>query len=464
MKGRVVVLLRQSPAFVVFAAVGLAAFGVGCSGEASGPVVRSHLSGSISVSAEIDSSRNFEGFSVVVASLGETGVDTLGVGFTERSGRFSFDIEAPAKGVYPVAIRRHGEIVKQGQVVVAEGDSATLSIELPTGRPLTIRSSENGAWMAYRNTKAAHAANVRRMAGTGSLDQAALSASVHQTANILWNLGQTYPGTMGADLGRVESVVMLATWDDSVAVTRLLELPADAPGIVEAVRAGWRSAQRLAGVDSALATINTFRSRSEDPAVRAALFAERVVALMDSDRIDEARDAASELAGAEGDDDVPDTWRAWGEAALYEIDTLQPGLQAPDFTAVARDGSRFVLNELTSGLVVLEFYTPDSEEYQQELPLRMQIDQIAGPEMMQIVSVSLEPDHDLNDAFIDSRNLPGVHIVAEGGAEGELASLYNVRAVPKRFLLQNGRIVSKYHGRTLSAVVDDVRALIDEAS
>ncbi len=448
----------------VLAVVTLAGFVVGCSSSPPEPVVKSHLSGSISVAAAVDSSGNFEGFSVVVASLGEAGLDTLGIGFTERDGRFAFDIEAPAKGVYPVAIRRHGEIVKQGQVVVADGDSATLSIELPTGRPLTIRSAENGAWMAYRNTKAAHAANVRRMAGTGSLDAEMLSASVHQTANILWNLGETYPGTMGADLGRVESVVMLATWDDSIAVSRLRALPADAPGIVEAVRAGWRSAQRLAGVDSALATIAWFRDRSADPAARAALFAERIVALMDGDRIDEARTAARELASADNGNDVPETWRAWGEAALYEIDTLQPGLQAPDFAAVARDGSRFALSELTSGLVVLEFYTPDSEEYQQELPLRMQFDQIAGPESLQIISVSLEPDADLNDAFIDSRNLPGVHIVAEGGAEGELASLYNVRSVPKRFLIQDGRIVSKYHGRTLGAVVDDARALLNASS
>ncbi len=435
-----------------------AVFATACSRPDDG--VRSHLQGRITVDAAVDSSADYSGFSVVVAGMSQDKVDTLAVATTDIDGRFAMDVVAQDEGVYPIMIRRHGGLLKQGQIVVVEGDSATMQLKLPTGRPVTIRSSENGAWMAYRNTKAAHAANVRQMASTGEFDATVFRSSLVQASNILWNLSDTYPETLGAALGRFESVVMLASWDDSLAVERLRRLPGDGPGVVAAVRAGWRATERVAGLDSALATIDHFILMNEDAGDRGALRAERVVALMDGGRIDSARVEAELLTG-ESEANVPQEWRSWAEAALYEIDNLLPGHIAPSFAAVARNGVRFDIANHDSELMLLEFYSPDSEQYQQDLALRMRLNDLPGLEELRVVSISMEPDADLNDAFIDSRNLPGVHIVAKGGAEDELVQLYNVQSGPKRFLIRDGVIVSKYHGRALEAVVNDILELAD---
>jgi hypothetical protein len=205
--------------------------------------------------------------------------------------------------------------------------------------------------MAYRNTKAAQADAIRRLAQMGSQDPELLRASVLQAADILWKLTDTYPNTLAGELAKVESVVVLASWDDSLSVERLRSLPHDIRGFVDAARAGWRAQSRLRGLDSALALIDSTRTRLKDPADVAAMHAERVIALMSGSRVEEARREATSIASEAEDPE----WRAWANSVLYDLDNLQPGLSAPGFSAIARNGSSFVLDEL-SGLVLLEFY------------------------------------------------------------------------------------------------------------
>ena len=432
--------------------IAILAASAGCSGRGE-PAVRSHLDGRIAVSAEIDSTGDQSGFHVVVSNLRENHIDTLGYALTGADGTFSMQVVASERGVYPLTIRRTGRVVKQGQLVVADGYSATMNVELPSNRPITFRSRENGAWMAYRNTKAAHANMIRQLASAGTLDEESMRASVIQTTDVLWGIAGTYPGTMGAGLGRVESVVMLVGWNDSLAIERLHDLPDDSPGIGDAVRAGWRAEMRNSGLDSALALIDDYRLSFDDPAKSEALGAERVIALIEAGLDDSARAEAVQLSASA----TVSEWQAWAESAIYEMDNLQPGQSAPTFMSQARDGRQFDLAQVGAEYTMLEFYQPGSVEYQQDLPLRTRLPEIAGPDRLEIVSISLEPDEDLNEAFIDSRDLPGTHIVAPGGMEGELANLYNVRTIPKRFLLRNGVIIGKYHGRTLSVLAQDLQ-------
>jgi len=172
--------------------IAILAASAGCSGRGE-PAVRSHLDGRIAVSAEIDSTGDQSGFHVVVSNLRENHIDTLGYALTGADGTFSMQVVASERGVYPLTIRRTGRVVKQGQLVVADGDSATMNVELPSNRPITFRSRENGAWMAYRNTKAAHANMIRQLASAGTLDEESMRASVIQTTDVLWGIAGTYP-------------------------------------------------------------------------------------------------------------------------------------------------------------------------------------------------------------------------------------------------------------------------------
>src|SRR5690625_4236287 len=116
-----------------------------CRSQAQGTdtSVRGHLAGVVTVSAEIDATDNFEGFEIIVGNEGLDGIDTLAFAVTDRSGRFETDVSAPMRGLYPVIIAREGQILHIDQYIIADGDSATFAVELPTSnRPIRFRSHE----------------------------------------------------------------------------------------------------------------------------------------------------------------------------------------------------------------------------------------------------------------------------------------------------------------------------------
>jgi peroxiredoxin len=253
---------------------------------------------------------------------------------------------------------------------------------------------------------------------------------------------------------------MLAGWDDSTVVARVAAIEPGTPGFIEVGRAGWRAAARTKGLQAAIELLDTMERAVQDDELRAALRSERVLAYMDSSRYDEAIQNAEALKANYGGT----SWDAWATAAIYEIQKLRPGMDAPDFTVTARDRSRLTLSELRAPFVVLEFYRPTDVAYQREMTLRASLFDSIDLGNVDVVSVSLEEDPDLNSAFLDTRDIRGRHVVAEGGLGSEIARLYNVRVLPKRFLLHNRRIVGTYSGQAMGALIDDLRASLAAAS
>src|SRR5690606_8553794 len=135
--------------------------------------------------------------------------------------------------------------------------------------------------------------------------------------------------------------------------------------------------------------------RAVDAETKAGLQSEVVVAFSDSLRLDEAVAAARVLQ-----EDYEDTeWATWAGRAIYEIEHLSPGKPAPAFTVQTRDGQPVSLDRLAGRLVVLEFYRPEDPAFQLQLSLRNAIAGAVGPDTLQFVSISLQPDTLLNDAF-----------------------------------------------------------------
>lgn len=63
----------------------------------------------------------------------------------------------------------------------------------------------------------------------------------------------------------------------------------------------------------------------------------------------------------------------------------------------------------------------------------------------------------LNRAFFDGRRLPGHHVIAPGGPEGDLARRYNVAVSPTRMLVDaSGAIVDKYVGTAFLRLQSEV--------
>ncbi len=447
-------------AFAVLLAVALV-FVVPPADAQSDAPVQSVLEGRITVHPEIDSIPSYGGFELLVAHQQGDTVDTLGVATTDRDGHFRMTVEAPDRGIYPLVIRRRGTVVASDDFVVAPGETATLQAQLPVGnRPLAIRSPENSAWLAYRNTVALHRQRLIERVQQESAPTDSIGYNVEQTASILWNMPNAYPNTLGAAYARAEAVTLLAGWNDSLAVARARTIAPTNPQFLDAARTARRAEARLRGQASALDLMRTFQSKAIRGAQQAALQAEIVRAHIDSLEQDQALDAARRLQQA-----FPNTeWANWAERTAYEVQNLMPGMPAPEFTVTTWTGAELDLTELRGRPVILEFYRPSTQLYEKQIAARNAVYEQTREDNLALVSISLQPDTLLNEAFFDGRELPGTHVVAPPAVAQGFVGTYNLGSLPTRFLINaEGQIVGKYVGSAFVALREELAALLDAA-
>ncbi|MFO8232198.1 MAG: TlpA disulfide reductase family protein [Longimonas sp.] len=440
----------------------------GSSSAQESAAVESVLRGSITVSEDVDPSGDYSGFSVLVIQSTGREVDTLGIAQTDSTGAFSMTVRANERSIYPYVVQRRGNTVHQGEVVVADGDTASLEMELPLRGLARIRSPENDALMAYRNTMALHRQSMVQGLQE-EIDESRMGQNIRQTSSILWRLSDSFPGSYMADLAAVESIAMIEGWNDSLTVARSLELKPTNPRYGEAMRIARRAQAEREGQASALDLLEQAIAHAEEAGVstdtRATLMAEVVRTHLDSLERDAALDAARTLRNTYPDSD----WAEWATRAEYEAENLLPGNTAPPFDLTTIEGDTLSLDALRGRPVLLEFYRPEGRLYREQIPTRNAIYEGTEAQDLQIISISLQPDSLLNEAFREGRTLPGHHVIAPEGAESPLLETYNIASLPTRVLIDaEGHIVDKYLGTAIVALQEDLRALVpsdaDDAS
>jgi len=78
----------------------------------------------------------------------------------------------------------------------------------------------------------------------------------------------------------------------------------------------------------------------------------------------------------------------------------------------------------------------------------------AGSDALSIVSISIEPDTVINEAFFEERVAPGYHVYTR---DNTLLERYNVNVLPTRFLLDpTGNIIGKYASGAMAAVREEI--------
>lgn len=424
-----------------------------CAQEEETPIsIRSTLDGRLTVRTEVETSTDYRDFEVLVALDKDGEPDTLGFAITDSTGRFLMNITAPERGVYALVISRRGQILTVGQLAVAEGDSASLSAAFPLGnRTFRVRSMENSAWQAYQNSLAQHDRQLVELVQTEGYNEEVVRQRVAQTAMILWDMQNTFPGTMGSEVAMAEAVVMEAGWNDSLAVARARVIPSNNIQFGDVGRVVRQATARLEGHEAALAVLEDFARRATNDEHRAQLASERVLAHADSSQFDAALAAAAALQ----EDYANSPWAQWAARTAYDIEHLRPGMAAPNFAVRDVAGDSLHLADLRGRHVVLEFYRPEDDVYQRELEGRNSLVTGMGTERLAMVSISLQPDTLINEAFFEEREAPGIHVYGAG----DLVQAYNVNVVPTRFLIDpEGRLVSKFVGGAMAAIYDYLMA------
>ena len=431
---------------------------VGCRRDDTS-TVESHFSGRLTVSSEIDSTGDFSGFEVAVLSSDtEDDLDTLGYTVTGADGSFQMALRARERGIYPLEIRRNDRLLVRDQFALGDDDSASISVEFPMKRSmLIVRSRENGAWMAYRNTRALHNQKLAELSSDPAATLNDLRSSVLQAVEILWSLPESYPGTIGAELARAEAVIMLEGWNDSLVAIRAGAISPAEAGYTSTVQALRRSTARLHGTAAAVDTLTRRLSAITDTEISNAIRAEIVLAHLDSMHVEEAREVALELQSKT----ESESWKDWAASAIFEIDNLMPGMAAPNASFKDLEGRDLDLNFFFDTMVLLEFIDPRDINAVINQRSRTDLLKLSDGTNLQVITVSLSGDRAANEIYLDNRSTSEAYIVPRDGIDSDIARAYNVQTVPKRFLIHQGKIVAKYAGTSVAGIREDILSLLD---
>lgn len=426
--------------------------------------VQSYVEGTVKGPSSVGLEDDHSGFRVLVIDAQGRTIDTLGRAVTDPDGGFSMTVRAPERGVYPLTVwGPYGEKqLAATDYVVADGDSGTLHVEFPLKeQSIRVRSRENEALAAYRNTIAQHRRVLQERLRSDSVAVNAMSRGVRQTSSMLWSLQKTFPDTYASEFGAAESLSLLQGWDDSLVVKRAQSVEPSSPQYLEAVRGAYRAAARRYGQDRALELLAEFEVQALTSVQRAGIQALRVRAFVDSQQAEAARSAAQTLRN-----EYPGTkWAEWAQHIGHEVRHLRNGTRAPNLRVRTMAGDSLSLGELRGRPVVIEYFRPGNEVYHRQLPTRNALYRSTRSDSVAFVSISVEPDTLIYEAFTRARVFPGEKVIAPGGMEDPMVAAYNVVEVPTRVLIDAaGNFVGRYPGTSFLAFQEDFAQLLRKST
>lgn len=419
--------------------------------------VRAHVHGEMTAAAP----DSITGLSILFYRNDAEGrVDTLGYTTPDADGRFALDLTAPERGIYALALLRNGTPIRIDDIALAQGDSIFLPIRLPLTRaPLRPRSTENIAWLAYKNARLLldESQNID-LDAPNALDQ--LRQVALQTSSILYSMRDNYAGTLAAEIATAESILLLESIDDSLLVNRALELDPNNVLFVTVGRAVRRAASRLSGQTEALRLVHLLRDRASRDEEKAALLSEVVMAHLDSLDGPAARSAAQRLVREHPNS----TWVTWAGRAQYEAENLMPGMRMPGFDARTLAGTRLTPDSLRGNLTILEFVQTTDPAFRRELAQRDALYGRLRDEAFRVVTIALDADTLMARAFFAQNASAHHELLAPRRLEEPMAQAFNVQVAPTRYLIEpDGTILGRHVGPGFFTLQRELLADLPEA-
>ncbi len=124
---------------------------------------------------------------------------------------------------------------------------------------------------------------------------------------------------------------------------------------------------------------------------------------------------------------------------------LKSGNQAPDFSAMDRNGEMVQLSQLKGKSVYIDVWATWCNPCIAQIPALKELEEELHDQAVAFVSVSIDEEKNREKwlAFIEKENLGGTQLLAEGAWKSEVAKAYNILGIPRFLLIDaEGKIVS----------------------
>lgn len=425
----------------------------GCSKKDS-ELNEAYISGRVTVDQNLDSSNDYSGIELLVSfqrSDGESR-DTLFYAETDDDGNFSGTAQFENRDLYPIIVSRNQNTFGILNVVFADGDSVSISAELPNvNQTAEISSNENDVFQIYERVER----NFNRVAqyiNAGAISDDSVLVELQNWSNLYWDIYNEHKNTFASELAGNMSITLLSGWNDSLMIERAESLI----GAQSRLRSNGRSVMvsyyaETEGLDRALSFLNRVENLSSGRNDIMTIQMDRIELLYDSSRTSEAATQLSQFR--EMFDDVPLAME-WAENIGYDIEFLAPGSPFPDFSFVTITGDSVSTNSLEGVPFIIEITRFDNPLYQRQYDRTVAIYQIYNNFGLDIITVPVATNPVMFEAFFEERDMLWKLVQPNSFDAEELIERFNITRVPTRFLVNSdGQIIRRYIGEEYQEVV-----------
>lgn len=455
--------MKRSLYLILFLAGLFCTFLMGaCSSPDETPKSRAFLYGQISVDTELDTTDNYSGIQLFIGlpdSLGEL-TDTVFYAETDREGYYEDTAEFERSNLYSINVSRYGEHITSHNLVLAAGDTVRFDGVLPNLQETAeVTSRENDLYEKYERLDRGMNRLIQ-FVNAGMVTGDTLEIEMKKWSNLFWDFYDDNSDSFAGERAAVSSIALLDGWDQELMMERLREIVRqDSKFIPFGSRIGSRYYAHNASLDSALSFLDTLETYDAEQDVRQQLQINRIELLYDSARVDEAKKLLEKFKLEHSDDREA---RLWMDRFEYDLTSLAPGSEIPDFQIRNLDGELITKESMAGTAYLLELTRLDNRLYQQQYDRGIAIFHIYKNYGVEFITVPFRGSTVMVNAFFDER--PLLWDVASPGSfdEEEFREKFNINIIPTRILVdRDGIVIRKYEGTEFNDVINGLRQILN---
>jgi hypothetical protein len=425
------------------------------------PFYQAHITGSITVEEQLDPSRDYSGIELKILrpdTLGQLN-DTLFFAITDRDGYFAADARIPQDDIYSITISRRSNPLGHVNLVLADQDTVRFNAELPNlEETVEIESRENDLFRTYERLQTG-VNRLLQFANAGYVTQDTLDMELRKWSDMFWEFYLENNDSFAGEESAATSISLLEGWEDSLMVERLNVIIESNPSLIPfASQVGTRYYSEEYGLEQALSFIESLKNKEIDNRVNMELKMSQIKMLYDSARVDAARLELEEFK--EQYMNFRDA-ASWVERFEYDLTSLAPGSELPEFEMVSIDGDTISKDSMLGTSYVIEFTSLDNFLYQQQYDRTVAIYHIYKNYNVEFITIPLHTSTVVVNAFFEER--AKLWPFAQPGLFDEegLRDEFNLNILPTRILVdENGNIVRKYEGTEFNDIVRGLQIVL----
>lgn len=428
------------------------------------PFLSSHITGRISVDAQLDTTRDYSGIELEIVLPDTSGqlTDTLLYARTDEDGNYQSDVRFPRTDVYTLTLSRHDQNVGTVNLVLAEDDTVRFNVELPdVEETAVIESAENDLYSSYERLNTGFN-RVLQFANAGLITADTLNMEVRKWSDLYWDFYEKNKESFAGIESAASSIRLLEGWENELMIQRLNQVVRESNNLVPfAARIGTRHYANEYGLDRALAYIDTLRNKSGlDQRASMELHRSRIELLYDSARVETARIELNEFK--EHFSNIREA-SIWINRFEFDLTSLSPGSEMPGFEVQTLEAGTITKESLKGRAYILEFTRLDNFLYQEQFDRNIAIYQIYKNYDIEFITVPFGANEIVLSAFFEER--ARLWPFAQPGSfdAEELIERYNINTIPTRILVDSdGMVVRKYEGTEYNDIIRGLQLVLND--